>query len=237
MNLDNTDNHTATTSYLAAVHSNKNIYHLSPSPLSHNLFPNIHPIMVPTVSPTAFPLAHSLFGAAHSLSLPSLVPSPDVPAILKNIHRALALGGTFHLTLIDPLPAAMTLGPRLRAWLDEHLLFNLERNFRCMNPSKLFPIWLADASLRADGSTITTVKFFGVAPPTHGQAAADAADVPNKSIKQELRTLVGRMLWMEVWGQFIEADSWWWEDPAIVEECHHMRTTWEYSKIEAVKDI
>lgn len=183
------------------------------------------------MSPTAFPLAPGLFGSAHSLTLPSLVPSPDVPTLLKNIHRALTVGGTLRLTLIDPLPAAKTLGPLLRLWMDEHLLLNLERNFRCMNPSKLLPIWLADASLRAEGSTITTVKFLAVVQAPQASAAAS-----EKSVKQELRTLVGRMLWTEVWGQFVKANTWWWEDQAIVDECNRMRTTWEYSKIEAVKD-
>lgn len=211
---------------------------MSPNPLPHRFFPNIHPVVVPVISSATFPVAQGLFGAAYSLSLPSLLPSPEIVGLLKSVHRCLTIGGTLHLTLIDPLPSAVTLGPRLRAWLDEHLLFNLERNFRCMNPSKLFPIWLADASLRAEGSTITTVKYLAVSPlSAEGtDVGVDAAHFDDKLVKQELRSLVGRMLWMEVWGQFIEADSWWWEDRHILQECNHMRTTWEYSIIEAVKD-
>ncbi|EGY23174.1 uncharacterized protein VDAG_04612 [Verticillium dahliae VdLs.17] len=227
----------ATTSYLAALHYTKNIYHMSPTPLSHRLFPNIHPVAVPAISPSTFPVGPGLFGAVYSLSLPSLVPSPDVPAILKSVHRCLSMGGTFHLTLIDPLPSTTTLGPLLRAWLDEHLLFNLERNFRCMNPSKLFPIWLADASLRAEGSTITTVKFLAVASPDPEGVEAEGLRRSERSVKQELRSLVGRLLWMDVWGNYIAADGWWWDDPAIVQECQQMRTSWEYCVIEAVKDV
>jgi hypothetical protein len=201
------------------------------------LFPNIHPVRVPAVSSTSFPIAQGLFGAVYSLSLPSLVPSPEVPAILKSIHRALSVGGAFHITLIDPLPTATTLGPRLRAWLDEHLLFNLNRNFRCMNPSKLFPVWLADSSLRAEGSTITMAQFYAVAPPsTSGPSASTSEETAERVVNQELGTLVGRLLWMEVWGHLIEAETWWWEDPAIVEECQARETLWDYSKIEAVKE-
>ncbi|KAF5520548.1 hypothetical protein CGCA056_v008575 [Colletotrichum aenigma] len=227
----------ATTSYLAAVHFNKQVYHLSSSPLSHTLFPNIHPVLAPAISPSAFPVASSLFGAVYSLGLPALLPSPEVPGLLKNVHRCLAQGGTFHLTLIDPLPVTSTLGPRMRSWIEDNLIFNLEKNFRCMNPSKLFPLWLADASLRAEGSTITTVKFFAI-PPTDkpDTATTDSEQLAEKAIKQELRSLVGRMLWKEVWGQFITADRWWWEHPDIAEECDQLKTSWEYSIIEAVKD-
>ncbi|KAF6842533.1 hypothetical protein CMUS01_03000 [Colletotrichum musicola] len=227
----------ATTSYLAALHFNKQLYHLSSSPLSHTLFPNIHPVIVPAISPSAFPVAPSLFGAVYSLSLPALLPSPEVPGLLKSVHKCLAHGGTFHLTLIDPLPVTSTLGPRMRAWIEDNLIFNLERNFRCMNPSKLFPLWLADASLRAEGSTITTVKFFAV-PPTDkpDTATTDAEQLAERAIKQELRSLVGRLLWKEVWGQYITADKWWWEHADIADECDQLKTAWEYSVIEAVKE-
>ncbi|KAK2058126.1 hypothetical protein LY76DRAFT_67978 [Colletotrichum caudatum] len=226
----------ATTSYLAALHSNKQVYHLSSAPLSHNLFPNIHPVLVPAVSPSVFPVAPSLFGVAYSLALPALLPSAEVPGLLKNVHSCLAVGGALHLTLIDPLPITNTLGPLMRSWIEENLIFNLEKNFRCMNPSKLFPLWLADASLRGDGSTIITVKFCAMPPVDRPDTATtDAEQLADRAVKQELRTMVGRMLWREVWGQFITADKWWWEQPEIVAECEQLKTAWEYSIIEAVK--
>ncbi|KDN70244.1 hypothetical protein CSUB01_03474 [Colletotrichum sublineola] len=227
----------ATTSYLAALHFNKQVYHMSSAPLSHNLFPNIHPVLVPAISPSVFPVAPSLFGVAYSLALPALLPSPEVPGLLKNVHRCLAVGGALHLTLIDPLPITNTLGPLMRSWIEENLIFNLEKNFRCMNPSKLFPLWLADASLRGDGSTITTVRFCAIPPIDRpGTATTDTEQLADRAVKQELRTMVGRMLWREVWGQFITADQWWWEQPDIVAECEQLKTAWEYSIIEAVKN-
>ncbi|GKT48879.1 uncharacterized protein ColSpa_09060 [Colletotrichum spaethianum] len=228
----------ATTSYLAALHFNKQVYHLSSAPLSHTLFPNIHPVLVPAISPSAFPVAPSLFGVAYSLALPALLPSPEVPGLLRNVHRCLAVGGALHLTLIDPLPIKSTLGPLMRSWIEENLIFNLEKNFRCMNPSKLFPLWLADASLRGEGSTITTVKFCAMPPIDRPDTATtDTESLADRAVKQELRSMVGRMLWREVWGQFVTADQWWWEQPEIVAECEQLQTAWEYSIIEAVKTL
>jgi hypothetical protein len=145
-------------------------------------------------------------------------------------------GGTLNLTLIDPSPVAATLGPHMRAWLEENLLLNLERQFRCMNPSKLFPLWLHDASLRGEGSTITTVKFQAVPDKSQVVEGADEQAIAERETRLELRSLVGRMLWMEVWGAFIAAEQWWWEDTECVQECIRLGTYWEYNLIEAVKE-
>ena len=140
------------------------------------------------------------------------------------------------MTIIDPLPVTSTLGPKMRAWLDENLLFALERQFRCINPSKLFPHWLHDVGLRAEGSTITIVKFQAMADKSKIEPEEDMTSVAAKETKMELRSLVGRLLWMEVWGAFVAADKWWWEDAECVKECLQLGTYWEYSLIEAVKD-
>ncbi|KAF7559841.1 hypothetical protein G7046_g4300 [Stylonectria norvegica] len=230
----------ATASYLAALHFAKQVYHISATPLSHELFPNIHPILVPSVSSSVFPVAPQLFETVYSLSLPALCSSSDIPGILRNISKCLKPGGCLQLTLIDPLPCAGTLGHRMRAWLEEHLLLNLERHFRCMNPSRLFPQWLGDASLRGPGSTLTTAKFYAIPENARRRDGSpnrttDQAGT-EKEIKAELRSLVGRMLWMEVWGTFVTAGSWWWEDQGCVEECLRLGTFWEYNVIEGVRD-
>jgi hypothetical protein len=225
----------ATASYWAAVHASKQLYHMSASPLSHTLFPNIHPILVPSISPSAFPVAPQLFGSVYSMALPALVPSLDIPRMLRNVSRCLVPGGIFHLTLIDPMPCASALGPRMRAWLEDNLLINLERQFRCVNPSKLFPIWLADASLRGAGSAITTAKFVAVCPSN--EEGQDDIMADDTVVKAQLRSMVGRMLWTEVWGAYVGASDWWWNDPDCVEECLAYNTHWEYSLIEAVRDI
>lgn len=220
------------------MHHDSLITHLSPSPLSHQLFPNVQPLSSPLLSNSALSVASSSFTAVHCLPLPSTVPSQGIPALLHNINRCLVPGGALHLTLIDPSPAAGSLGPRMRHWLEKNLLLSVERQFRCMNPTKLFPIWLADAGLRAEASTIAGFRFHAASSgpepgdgPSMGSSAGD-----EERVRLELRSTVGRTLWREVWGAFVNGDSWWWEEGDIVDECLRLGTYWEYSIIEAVKE-
>lgn len=57
-----------------------------------------------------------------------------------------------------------------------------------------------------------------------------------EEIRQELKSQVGRMLWKEMWGGFVEGDKWWWEDEQVLDECEKMGTGWEYAVIAAVKE-
>ena len=192
------------------------------------------------------------------MSLPSILPASSIPSILKECHRTLTSAsspgpptspdsaddttsapksamqaGTLHLTILDPSPIQDTLGPRLRAWLETHLIFNLEKQFRCINPGRLFPIWLATAGLRAEGSTIISVKFLACLEEVKDSGVSRNE---NEVVKTQLKSMVGRMLWKEIWGGFVEGDKWWWEDEDVLEECEIMGTCWECSVIEAVKD-
>lgn len=145
------------------------------------------------------------------------------------------------MTIIDPLPCAETLGHKLRAWMEKHLFPSIERNSRCLEPSRLFPKLLGDAGLRGKGSRRTKVKFFALQENARGGEYHD----PDRSInklyqerrdKAELRSLVGRMFWVEVWGQYITPpNTWWWDDPECVAECYQLGTFWEYHIIDAVK--
>ncbi|KAF5017892.1 hypothetical protein F66182_10150 [Fusarium sp. NRRL 66182] len=228
-----------TASYLAALHPTRTIYHLSAEPLSNDQFPNVHPVLVPSTSSSAFPLAQQLFETVYSLSLPAVCASPEIPSVLKNISKCLRLGGSLQLTLIDPLPCAGTLGHRMRAWLEEHLLINLERHFRCTNPSKLFPDWMGEAGLRGAGSTLTTSKFYAVSASIRSQVDDSDPfidrDHCEREVKAEVRSIIGRLLWMEVWGSFVTGDRWWWEDEGCVSECLQLGTVWDYHIIEGVK--
>ncbi|KAK7425393.1 hypothetical protein QQZ08_008072 [Neonectria magnoliae] len=185
-------------------------------------------------------IPRSLVVEDRSASVPKVLALYESQGVLKNICKALKHEGSLHLTLIDPLPCAGTLGHRMRTWLEEHLLLNLEKHFRCMNPSRLFPDWLAEASLRGRGSTITTAKFYAV--PTSVRHPDGDSDpfvdqvYSDSEVKAELRSLVGRMLWLEVWGAYVTAERWWWEEEGCVEECLELGTFWEYKMIEGVKD-
>ncbi|RBR27185.1 uncharacterized protein FIESC28_00048 [Fusarium coffeatum] len=228
-----------TASYLAALYPTKQVHHLSPEPLSNAQFTKVHPMLVPSMSTAKLPLGQHLFETVYSLSLPSVSPSNDIPGVLKNISKCLRVGGSLHLTLIDPLPCAGTLGHRMRSWLEEHLLINLERHFRCTNPSKLFPDWMGDAGLRGQGSTLTTSKFYAVSASIRSQVDDNdpfVEKVPSeREVKAEVRSIIGRLLWMEVWGNFVTGEKWWWEDEGCVNECLQLGTVWDYHIIEGVK--
>jgi hypothetical protein len=188
---------------------------------------------------TASSLEHHIFETVFSLSIPAVCPSPDIPRVLKNISKCLRVGGSLKLTLIDPLPCTGTLGHRMRTWLEENLLINLERHFRCTNPSKLFPDWMGDAALRGQGSTLTTSKFYAVSASIRSQADDDDPFIDRthseREVKAEVRSIIGRLLWMEVWGGFVTGDKWWWEDEGCVNECVQLGTVWDYHIIEGIK--
>ncbi|KUJ21433.1 uncharacterized protein LY89DRAFT_577391 [Mollisia scopiformis] len=239
------ENHASASSLVAIVPKGTEVHHLSTAPLSPKQYLNILPLTVPSATPQ-LPYASNIFSSIHAFCLPSLLPSSSIPAVLKECYRVLVSapkpsqsttpssntlsnsveprGGTLCLTILDPSPLPGTLGPRLRTWLDDHLVLNLEKQFRCINPSRLLPDWLADAGLRAKGSTVMYVKFFASVP-----------NLEDERIKQELKSVVGRMLWKEMWGSYVLGEKWWWEDEEVVDECERMGTVWEYAVIEAVK--
>jgi hypothetical protein len=105
----------------------------------------------------------------------------------------------------------------------------------------MFPQWLGEAGLRGPGSTLTTTKFYAM-PESVRQGHERHPDPlleetwVDRETKAEVRSLVGRSLWMLVWGPYVTADKWWWEEPACVEECLQLGTVWEHYLIRAIKD-
>ncbi|KAK2602700.1 hypothetical protein N8I77_009209 [Diaporthe amygdali] len=231
----------AATSYLAISNPSVPVYHLSADPLPHKRYPNIHPMVCPAISASAVGVATEAFSAVSCLPIASILPSSEIPKLLQNIFRVLAPGGFLNMVIIDPLPNLFSMGPILRQWLDENLIFNLEQQFRCTNPSRNFPVWLQEAGLRAKGSVITTTRFQAI-PQGHADDSGDGGSEGRNSgefevaTMKELRAVVGRMLWREIWGSFVGADRWWWEVPEIVDECINRETHWEYSVIAACKE-
>ncbi|KAI2608519.1 uncharacterized protein GGS25DRAFT_280604 [Hypoxylon fragiforme] len=223
----------ASASFLAALHPQASISHLGPKPISPNLFPNVHPIMVPTISASAGSrtLAPQLYSTVTCLHMPALFPSSEIPPLLRHVYRCLTPGGALHLTLIDPTPISSSMGPKLRQWLFDKLLIQLEKRCRTTYPSGTFPAWLAVAKLRGSGSTITTVSVRAV---HEGATTAEDGGV-QVPVENELRCLIARMLWQEIWGKYVHADRWWWEEEEIIQECIERGTYWQYSYIVAVK--
>lgn len=96
--------------------------------------------------------------------------------------------------------------------------------------------------MRADGSKIANVRFLAsVSHDPDGFSIIDGAGQEQgvlgaECMKQELKSIAGRMLWKEMWGSFVEGEKWWWEDEKVIEECERLGTCWEYTVIEAVKE-
>ncbi|KAL7942967.1 hypothetical protein V8C42DRAFT_354618 [Trichoderma barbatum] len=229
----------ATVAYLAALEPAKQIYHVSQLSIpKKQLFGNVHVISVSKISPTEFPVAPRVYESVHSLTLPSLCASALLPGILHNVYKCLKKKGFLRLVLIDPLPCAGTMGRCLKTWIEEHLLRNLAKQAKCMSPSTAFPPLLAEAGLRGDGSLLKTTKFYAVpnsATNRDPDAVKDETQV-EKEAKAQVRSLVGRMLWVETWGSHVTASKWWWDDPACVAECLELGTFWEYHIVKGVKE-
>ncbi|ETR99489.1 hypothetical protein M419DRAFT_86253 [Trichoderma reesei RUT C-30] len=229
----------ATVAYLAALEPTKQIYHVSQlSTPRDELFANVRVISVSQVSPTDFPVAPRIYESVHSLTLPSLCPSAQLPGILGNVYKCLKKKGFLRLVIIDPLPRTGTMGRNMKGWIEEHLLRNLAKQGKCLSPSTAFPPLLAEARLRGDGSTLTTTKFYAVpeSATEYLDKVKDAIQAENED-KAQVRSLIGRMLWVEAWGPHVTGNRWWWDDPACVAECLEMGTFWEYHTVKGVKEV
>ncbi|TFA99811.1 hypothetical protein CCMA1212_008054 [Trichoderma ghanense] len=229
----------ATVAYLAALEPTKQIYHVSQLSLPRDEhFANVRVISVSQVSPTDFPVAPRIYESVHSLALPSLCPSTQLPGILSNVYKCLKKNGFLRLVIIDPLPRAGTMGRNMKAWIEEHLLRNLAKQGKCLSPSTAFPPLLTEARLRGEGSTLTTTKFYAVpeSATEYLDKVKDAIQAENEE-KAQVRSLIGRMLWVEAWGPHVTGNKWWWDDRACVAECLEMGTFWEYHTVKGVKEV
>lgn len=213
---------------------------MAPTPLSHNLFPNIKPIVSPTIPHSTLSVAPNFFDIVHCLRLPALVPASELPQLLRNIGRTLTKTGVLQLVLIDPTPVASSMGPNLQKWMQDHLLINMERQFRCMSPTRLLPFWLSEAKMRGPQSDVHTIAFQAVPGARDDDMTFDVGSSQSRKSEERIRNLarteVGRLFWQEVWGQYVTAKRWWWEEPKCVAECHELGTHWEYKILEAGRE-
>jgi hypothetical protein len=129
---------------------------------------------------------------------------------------------------MDAAPVRKTTGPLLRTWIEDRLAINLERLFRCSKPCLLVPNWLADA-----GFDLTS-------PEDEPNVALPCAnDLFAFDVDKELSTTIGRALWKDVWGPFVDEipgePKWWWEDAHIIQECVERQTVLECRAMFAYK--
>jgi hypothetical protein len=96
-------------------------------------------------------------------------------------------------------------------------------------------------------STATMTKIIGEASPESASASGaddgtgssassvNSAKMADYQVRAELRSVVGRMLWKEVWGKYVSGNKWWWEDPLCVKECQELGTHWVYQVVVGLK--
>lgn len=173
------------------------------------------------------PWPDATFSHIRASTLPSLVPSSKLPQLLRECYRLLAHGGMLEIRIMDAAPIRKTAGPLLRAWIEDRLSINLEKTFRCSKPCMLFPGWVADAGFEL-------LELEGEKHVMNLPCAVDGAVVDS-----ELKMLVGRALWKDIWGAYVdsvpEEPLYWWEMDEIVEECLEHRTVFECGSIFAYK--
>ncbi|KAJ9637750.1 hypothetical protein H2199_007241 [Coniosporium tulheliwenetii] len=218
---------------LSAIHPHESVTYLTNSltstttPLPHN----VSTLSSSIASNPSLPYASSTIDHIRTTSLPTLVPSSSIPLLLKECHRVLAPGGILELRLIDPAPKRATTGPILREWLEERLMPEIESSFCCTRPNLLVPKFVKEAGFSllvppGQWNNLTQVLKFPAAPG-EGEGDVDA----------ELAALVGRALWKDVWGPFVEGDGgWWWEREDVVRECREFGTVWECGSLFAFKE-
>jgi hypothetical protein len=152
------------------------------------------------------------------------------------------------VTILDPIPR--NCGPLLRQWTAEKIVLGLERRFLVTHPAMIIPLWLDDIT-EFGHRECCTVKFAAALDQTQSRGSdqgvqrfqlSDNEDQTEQDFP-ELKTAVGRHFYEALYGDIAalqrsttnERDSrqepsrsrWWWNDPAIVKECHDRGTTFE----------
>ncbi|KAF2176741.1 hypothetical protein K469DRAFT_645200 [Zopfia rhizophila CBS 207.26] len=188
-------------------------------------------LTVPQAAIVPLPYSDSSFSHIRASTLPSLVPSSKLPQLFRECYRLLATGGMLEIRVMDASPIRKTAGPKMRAWIEDRLSLNLERLFRCSKPCMLVPTWITDAGFDL--------------PTSHPSAVGQTMKIPcavakeNSNVDDELSTLIGKELWKDNWGRFIDEvpgqARWWWEDEGVIQECRECRTAFECGTLFAFK--
>jgi hypothetical protein len=214
---------------MSAMHPNQTVHFLTNKTQRPITLPtNVSYLTIRDCGAVPLPYPEDYFSHIRASTLPSLVPSSKLPELFRECYKLLAPGGLFEIRIMDAAPVRQTAGPLLRMWIDDRLSVNLERLFRCSKPCLLVPSWLEDAgfdlSLLDSDSNINLPCAF---------------DTHSTDVDKELSTIIGRSLWRDIWGSFVDNITgearWFWEDESIMEECLKRKTVFECRTILACK--
>lgn len=214
---------------MSAMHPNQTVHFLTNKAQRPVSLPtNVSYLTARDCSAVPLPYPEDYFSHIRASTLPSLVPSSKLPELFRECYKLLAPGGLFEIRIMDAAPVRKTAGPLLRMWIDDRLSINLERLFRCSKPCMLVPAWLEDAGFdlpSADGDSNAILPC--------------ASDSSSTDVDNELLSVIGRSLWRDIWGSFVDEapnePKWFWEDESIVQECLEKQTVFECRTILAYK--
>ncbi|KNG48651.1 hypothetical protein TW65_04548 [Stemphylium lycopersici] len=214
---------------LSAMHPSQTVHFLTTKPQKHVPLPNnVSYLTVRKFGVVPLPYPEDYFSHIRASTLPSLVPSAKLPELFSECHKLLAPGGYLEIRIMDAAPVRKTAGPLMRTWIEDRLSVNLERLFRCSKPCSLVPVWLTDAGFE-----------MAVQEDDQGMTLPCALDPDSATVDDELSTIIGRALWKDIWGSFVDDSpdepKWWWEDEEIVQECIKRQTSLECKTIFAYK--
>ncbi|KAF2264589.1 hypothetical protein CC78DRAFT_616740 [Lojkania enalia] len=219
---------------LSAMHPKAKIHYLTTVP--QRLIPlpgNVSYMTVPQPGAVPFPYPEASFSHIRASTLPSLVQSSKLPQIFSDCYRLLAPGGMLEIRIMDAAPVRKTTGPRMRAWIEDRVSLNLEKLFRCSKPCTLVPGWVTDAGFDLPVSRLSMGEY------DMNMKLPCSFDEASSDVDGELSTLIGRALWKDIWGEYVDdlpgEPRWWWEDEEVMQECLKYKTVFECGAIYAFK--
>lgn len=215
----------------SAMHRQHKVYYLTTKLQQTKIPDNLYYVRVQEPRKLPLPYMAETFSQIRASTLPSLLPSSRLPELFHECHRLLVPGGMLEVRVMDAAPIRSTTGPKMKAWVEDRLLVNLERLFRCSKPCALIPGWLAEAGFHLPTNKSSTGEEKVKLRCAYKPGAA--------SVNEELMTLVTQELWKDLWGDFVDTvpdqPRWWWEDAEVVEECLTLGTTFDCGYIFAFK--
>lgn len=211
------------------MHPRQKVHYLTARPQQPIPLPkNVAYLTVTQEGAVPFPFPDFAFSHIRASTLPSLIPSAKLPQLFRECYRVLAPGGILEIRIMDAAPIRKTAGPKMRSWIEDRLSLNLERLFRCSKPCLLVPGWLTEAGfdLSTPSDQDQTLKL-------------PCAATESACVDYELSMRVGRALWKDIWGGFVDdlpgEPRWWWEDAEVMHECLEHKTVFECGTIFAHK--
>jgi hypothetical protein len=214
---------------LSAMYPNQTVHFLTTRPQRPITLPsNVSYLTVKDVGAVPLPYPENYFSHIRASTLPSMVPSSSLPELFRECYKLLAPGGLLEMRIMDAAPLRRNAGPLMRMWIEDRVSVNLERLFRCSKPCSLVPAWLSGAGF----DLVTPEADCNVTLPC-------AFDETVSDVDRELSTVIGRALWKDLWGGFVDdvpdEPKWWWDDEEITTECLKRGTALECRAIYAYK--